>query len=40
VVCGALTDLIQKAEDAAALSDRPSAMNHYLAAIDARRYAQ
>jgi hypothetical protein len=35
VACSALTDLIQKAEDAAALDDRTSAMKHYHAAIDA-----
>ena len=34
-LCGVLTDIIQKAEDATALGDRPTAMKHYRAAIDA-----
>jgi hypothetical protein len=34
VACSALIDLIQKAEDAAALGHRASAMKHYRAAID------
>jgi hypothetical protein len=33
-VCSALSDLIQAAEDAAALGDRTAAMKHYRAAID------
>jgi hypothetical protein len=40
VVCSALTDLLQKAEDAAVLGDRASAMKHYRAAIDLWSYSQ